>query len=394
MSTESEVIVIGCGILGASAAYSILKSNVSTTILEQYSTHFHQYGASYGQGRIWRVAYPNPIYSNMMIKSLKIWKEIENITSTKLLSYCGGLDFGHKNLQSLKDITNTLNKNNFKFEILSSQQTNKRFNPIQIPSNFYSIHVPNDYGVVYADKALNAIVECIQKLNGTIKYNTKVIKIEIHKNSKYKYNIYTNNSIVYKCNNIIFACGAYKLPPVINTYKNNYNYKIINRINDIIKPIELNVVCIKPSDNNIDISTYPSWVEYGDGYHWYGLITKQYSPYGVVNCMKIGYGYDLPHEKYVRFPYEHIMKYVKEKFGNKWDVFAFKKCYITYNKNQPEDDLTIDRIVNHENLFIMYGHSHGFKHAPEMGNIIKHFVINNQKPHNLFSLTVDLQSKL
>eukprot|EP01084_Bolivina_argentea_P194152 333091_1 len=293
MANTCEALVIGCGILGVSAAYSLLKCNVSTTILEQYSTHFHQYGGSFGQSRIWRVTYPNPIYAKMMLQSLKIWKEIETTTSTKLISYCGGLDFAHKNSKPMQNIIDTLSKNNFKFEILSAQQTMKRFKPIKLPTSYYSVYIPNKHGIIYADKALNAMVQCVKKLNGTIKYNTKVIKVEINANNKYKYTVYTNSNLIYKTNNIIFACGAYKLPPLVNkTQKNcNFDYPVIKRINDTIKPIELNVAYIKPLDDNVDISNYPAWEEYdaNDVCKWYGLIATQYTPFGKVYCMKTGY---------------------------------------------------------------------------------------------------------
>eukprot|EP00483_Globobulimina_turgida_P006539 UN06549 len=75
----------------------------------------------------------------------------------------------------------------------------------------------------------------------------------------------------------------------------------------------------------MNICEYPSWVEYeSNGHGWYGLITKQHTPFGNVYCMKIGE--HLPNEqKDEGCPYQRIMEYVKERFVGEWDVFALKK---------------------------------------------------------------------
>jgi sarcosine oxidase/L-pipecolate oxidase len=69
MSTPApvlDVIVVGAGIMGASAAYYIAKEKRSVMLLEQFD-FLHRRGSSHGDSRIIRYTYVQDYFVRMMV---------------------------------------------------------------------------------------------------------------------------------------------------------------------------------------------------------------------------------------------------------------------------------------------------------------------------------------
>lgn len=60
--------------------------------------------SSYGHTRIWRITHADKLRNDMMKESLKLWKEIEASSDTKLLENGTILNFGHPGSEFLKGI--------------------------------------------------------------------------------------------------------------------------------------------------------------------------------------------------------------------------------------------------------------------------------------------------
>jgi sarcosine oxidase len=92
--TRSDVIVIGAGAMGSAAAWSLARRGRQVTLIEQYEQG-HLRGSSHGGTRIFRLAYPNPLYINMAKAALPLWRELEDDAGRTLLETTGGVDHGH-----------------------------------------------------------------------------------------------------------------------------------------------------------------------------------------------------------------------------------------------------------------------------------------------------------
>ncbi|KAK3284255.1 hypothetical protein CYMTET_8091 [Cymbomonas tetramitiformis] len=78
-TTEYDVVVLGGGVIGAATADSIASRGVSCLLVEQFEPG-HERGSSHGDGRIFRFAYEEQIYVQLMKHALEGWQQLENDT--------------------------------------------------------------------------------------------------------------------------------------------------------------------------------------------------------------------------------------------------------------------------------------------------------------------------
>ncbi|MGH2636269.1 MAG: FAD-dependent oxidoreductase, partial [Actinomycetota bacterium] len=71
-----DVIVVGGGVMGTSAARWLAKRNRSTLLLERFEIG-HARGSSGGPTRIFRLTYEHPDYVRMARRALDEWRALE-----------------------------------------------------------------------------------------------------------------------------------------------------------------------------------------------------------------------------------------------------------------------------------------------------------------------------
>ena len=79
--------------VGASTADVLTRRGKTVLLIEQFGMD-HNLGSSAGDGRIFRFAYPEPLYVELSKRSLVGWRDLERRTGEELLVTTGGLDFG------------------------------------------------------------------------------------------------------------------------------------------------------------------------------------------------------------------------------------------------------------------------------------------------------------
>ena len=84
MAHQYDHIVVGGGIMGAACAWQLIKRNYKVLLLEQYDEG-HVQGSSHGTSRIFRLSYRNPLYTNLAIRALDLWKELERDSCSTIL---------------------------------------------------------------------------------------------------------------------------------------------------------------------------------------------------------------------------------------------------------------------------------------------------------------------
>lgn len=90
---SSEHIVIGAGLAGASVAWNLAERGEQVTVVER-TTPANSQGSSHGSARIFRYAYPNQLYADLVVKAKAHWDDLERKSVRQLIKPTGALDHG------------------------------------------------------------------------------------------------------------------------------------------------------------------------------------------------------------------------------------------------------------------------------------------------------------
>ena len=90
---QVDICIVGGGVTGLAAAWRLGLAGRETMLLERFELD-HSRGSSHGATRIFRFAYPDPLYVRMAQRSLPMWRELESASGEQLLKITGGLDVG------------------------------------------------------------------------------------------------------------------------------------------------------------------------------------------------------------------------------------------------------------------------------------------------------------
>ncbi len=88
-----DVCLVGGGVTGLAAAWRLALAGRETLLLERFELD-HNRGSSHGATRIFRFAYPDPLYVRMAQAALPIWRELEAVSGEEILRTTGGIDAG------------------------------------------------------------------------------------------------------------------------------------------------------------------------------------------------------------------------------------------------------------------------------------------------------------
>jgi len=87
---DADVVVIGAGVMGLSAAWRLALAGRNVVVLEQFCVG-HHYGSSHGPTRVFRVLYDDPLYVHMAQQAIRLWREVEAASGAQLLRMTGGI---------------------------------------------------------------------------------------------------------------------------------------------------------------------------------------------------------------------------------------------------------------------------------------------------------------
>ena len=92
MPRRFDVIVLGLGGMGSSAAYHLAGRGLKVLGIEQF-TPGHDKGSSHGQTRVIRQSYyENPAYVPLLLRAYELWRRLEKESGEDLLLRGGRTD--------------------------------------------------------------------------------------------------------------------------------------------------------------------------------------------------------------------------------------------------------------------------------------------------------------
>ncbi|CAL8344381.1 unnamed protein product [Arctogadus glacialis] len=359
MSTEGDYdcIVIGAGVQGSFTAYQLAKKKQRTLLLEQFVLP-HTRGSSHGQTRIIRKAYDQDYYTVMMEECYRLWAQLEEEASVKLVRQTGLLVMGPENSSQYQAVKNTLQKNRVPMVILPPEEFSKHIPNVNLSEGDGAL-VDTTAGVLFADRALRAVQGQFLKLGGIIKDGQKVSDIK----PGALVTVMASGG-VYRAKNLVLTAGSWT-----NGMLSYIGLQLP------LKVLKINVCYWKekvPGSYNVQ-QRFPAFlqVECPEGkHHIYGLPSNEYP-----GLMKVCYHAgsethpDMRDRQSDRSDIDILKRYLTRCFpGLDPEPAVVESCMYTVT---PDEDFVLDCHPIHNNIVIGAGFSgHGFKFGPLIGKLL------------------------
>lgn len=91
--TAARYVVIGAGLMGAATAWRLAERGEEVVLVERDVPAGRQ-GSSHGSARIFRYAYADPFYAELVVRAESCWARLEHGAGRRLLDRVGGVDHG------------------------------------------------------------------------------------------------------------------------------------------------------------------------------------------------------------------------------------------------------------------------------------------------------------
>ena len=175
MTTRADLIVVGAGLAGSATAWAASARGMSVVVLEAFGAG-HRHGSSHGSARIFRRAYPDPLYVRMTGRARLLWRQLEDEAGETLLQLTGGLDFGR--LRDPQGLHAVLASCGVPAELISPEQAAKRWPVISFagsgPVMFHA-----DAGVLDPERAMAAMIRLAAGRGAHVRFGTQVTRVAV-----------------------------------------------------------------------------------------------------------------------------------------------------------------------------------------------------------------------
>ena len=180
MRTTYEYIIVGCGGIGAAAAYWLSRQAGDQVLaLEQFHLG-HERGGSEDHSRIIRLSYHAPEYTTLTPHTYEAWSEVEEESGTQLVYKTGGLDLEpvHDEPKYINQYSGAMRAAGIPHEELSAQEVVERFPQFKLDGSVRAVY-QEDAGLVDAGRANATHVALARSRGATIFDNTPVHSLRV-----------------------------------------------------------------------------------------------------------------------------------------------------------------------------------------------------------------------
>lgn len=354
--TKYDVIIVGCGIAGASTAYNLSKLGKKVLVLEQYKVE-NNLNSSFDLTRLIRYEYGEDVICTQMAdKSMKMWHDIEKESDKQLLFPIKSIVIGSKSDDYIKKSLSTLRKLGHKVAELEGESFKTKYP--QFNANYCMV----DYNaaLIEASEGVKAFVDLAKKGEVIVKENSKVISIKDGI-------VRTFSGEEFEANKIVVVCGGW--------------VKKLLGSNFPVKPIKAQLVYFAPKKGKEHLFTkknFPAFffndsLVYGFPIHGVAAIKIALDERGVLGEIDPD-----NHNREVEKYYINKIKKLAEDYLPDIDfnnVIATKSCMYT---TTTDNHFIIDQVD--QKTIVGSFEGHGFKFGPLTGKILANLALDKELP--------------
>jgi monomeric sarcosine oxidase len=367
MRTErADVVIIGAGLAGSAAAWALARRGRSVAVIEAFESG-HRYGSSHGSARIFRRAYPDPLYVRLTGQAQRLWRQLGDEAGEEFILTTGAVDFGPaREQEKMYDILTALG---VPADLIPAAAAAERWPGMSFGTDPVMFHP--DGGVIDPERAMAAMLAIAAARGAQMSYGSPVLGLEPSPAGA----VVRTADRTWHAPTVIVAAGAWlgpllggqvSLPPLVVTQQDAFHFA--------------------PADPKVQAEPWPAFI-YHDEVARYGLAAGRDGE--VPGAVKIGehrHGAVTTgdHRDGIVSPAtrDRVRAFVRQWCGG-LDPVPVGEVTCLYTST-PSEDFILDR----QGPFVICSpcSGHGAKFAPLVGEVAADLACGGASPDRRFTL--------
>lgn len=369
MKTHYDVIVLGCGGIGAGALYWLAR-RVGENVLgiEQFPL-FHHNGGSQDYSRIIRLAYHQEKYARLTSHAYAAWEQVSEESGVQIVTETGGVQIGYADSPYAQDIENyahAMNRAGIPYDRFGADELRHRFPQYQPEDEVIALY-QSKTGIADPSRGNAAHITLAEAHGATVLSENPVYDLIA---SDGDVTVVTAQGS-FHCDKLVVTAGAwsqglfgklgYHLPLTVTKEQVTY-YRT-------------------PHLKDFAIGRFPVF-QWKDDFSHYGFpvygevatkaaidasgdettaATRDFEP----NIAR--------EQKLTRFLEQRIPNFVGPKLYTKTCLYAMP----------PDRDFLLDSLPSHPNVYACVGAGHAYKFASLLGQVLSELALDGETAHDL-----------
>jgi len=174
MSIErADVVIVGAGLAGSAAAWALARRGRSVVLLEAFAPG-HRRGSSHGSARIFRRAYPDPLFVRLTGQAQTRWRQLADEAGEEFITITGAVDYGPARAQEkMYEILTALG---VPAELMPPGAAAERWPGLSFGADPVMFHPEG--GVLDPDRAMAAMQRIAAERGAQVHFDTPVLRVE------------------------------------------------------------------------------------------------------------------------------------------------------------------------------------------------------------------------
>lgn len=364
MKNQFDVLVVGGGVVGLSTAYWLAQKGRSVMLLDQYGVP-NQQAASGDHLRIFGLTFgKDAFYTEMALKVLPLWLELNTQAADKLLVQNGMLElatvthgYEEQSYQLLKEMRLPVVK-------MEKEEVRRNYPMINTRAIKYAVF-HKDGGLIWARRVMEALCALAQRKGVKIKTHTKVTAIL--KDKEGIKGVKDSGGKVWRAENYFFAGGAWT--------------------QELLKGVPLKITCqqqvyLRPPANRgrYRPEHFPVFAVSSQGFcgfplHIHGFMKiaeHRRGPVAKAGQCAVAPGFDKKCRSFLKRYFPELA------------AFTESEGSVGYFDNTKDGDFIMDRLPDAPNGFVACGFAgYGFQFAPLIGKTMAELITGAKPELNL-----------
>lgn len=198
---DTDVVVVGAGVVGAAAAWQLARRGVAVLLLDRFDAG-HTHGASHGTCRLLRPVGAADRHAELAAASLPLWRELEALTGAELLHRTGGVDHGDP--VRTAERAEVLAAGGMAHRWLDAEEAAARWPGLRFTGPV--LHQPDRSGRIHADLAVSALTAAAIGEGAVVRRRVRVERVEVRGPQKVR--LSTSGGTV-RARRVVLAAGGW-----------------------------------------------------------------------------------------------------------------------------------------------------------------------------------------